>query len=101
MNPNSNISSELRNFDTLLSSVLSGKKRGVVQIRDIAYFKRIKRKIESYPLLNEIFAEKSAQQRQTHSSQDFIQRGLIITSDPPKSLIQQQNPGVLLNPVLK
>ena len=55
-----NLGDDLRQFDNTLGEVMRGKKKGVVQLRDLAYFKRIHNKIENYPLLKELFKDKKA-----------------------------------------
>lgn len=57
------IGENLRRFDYTLGEVIRGNRKGVVQLRDIAYFKRIRSKIDSYPILNEMFHLQSAKAR--------------------------------------
>jgi len=61
-----NLGNDLQTFDHTLGEVLKGQRKGIVQLKDIAYFKRIRNKIESYPLLKEIYQVKRSVNRRPY-----------------------------------
>jgi membrane-associated protease RseP (regulator of RpoE activity) len=64
------ISDKLRDFDALLAGITSGQKSGSVQIKDISYFKRIRDRIQNYPLLQELYSKEHKMVR-TRSTTTF------------------------------
>jgi hypothetical protein len=51
------ISEYLEQFCQNLDDIVTGKKACRLQLRDIGLFKTIKHKIDSYPVLNELYAK--------------------------------------------
>lgn len=86
-----NLSNDLKRFDTKLGLILKGKKRGIVQLKDLSYFKKIKSKIEHYPILNEIFKVRTSRNyaktyKLSNSKHSFTERKILTHNSPPLKL---------------
>ena len=70
--PAESITQKLVEFDDLLASITTGDKSGTIQVKDIAYFKKIRDRIQNYPVLQELYSKENKSLLRNRSANSFI-----------------------------